>query len=50
VHVSYTVIHGVIMPYSKKQMKIARMAPPRNKITGADFAMLKQKKKNGKKK
>ena len=38
------------MPYSKKQMKIARMAPPRNKITGADFAMLKQKKKkNGKK-
>lgn len=39
------------MPYSKKQMKIARMAPPRNKITGADFAMLKQKKKkNGKKK
>jgi hypothetical protein len=38
------------MPYSKKQLKIARMAPPRNKITGADFAMLKQKKKNGKKK
>ena len=42
---------GEYMPYSEKQMKIARMAPPRNKITGADFAMLKQKKKkNGKKK
>tara|TARA_B100002019_G_C20850861_1_gene394544 strand:- start:43 stop:174 length:132 start_codon:yes stop_codon:yes gene_type:complete len=38
--------------YSDKQKKIARMAAPRNKITGADFAMLKQKKKkkNGKKK
>jgi hypothetical protein len=31
--------------YSKKQMKIARMAPPFDKITGADFAMLKKKKK-----
>ena len=43
--------YGEYMPYSEIQMKIARMAPPRNKITGADFAMLKQKKKkNGKKK
>tara|TARA_R100001224_G_scaffold81427_1_gene51215 strand:+ start:32 stop:151 length:120 start_codon:yes stop_codon:yes gene_type:complete len=31
--------------YSKKQMKIARVAPPRNKITGADFAALRKKKK-----
>jgi hypothetical protein len=31
--------------YSKKQMKIARVAPPRNKITGADFAALKKSKK-----
>ena len=30
-------------------MKIARITPPRIKITVADFAMLKQKKKNGKK-
>ena len=29
--------------YSKKQMKIARMAAPFDKITGADFAMLKKK-------
>jgi len=36
---------------SKKQMKIARVAEPRNKITGADFKKLKAgKKKNGKKK
>ena len=28
--------------YSKKQMKIARVAPPRNKITGADFKKLKR--------
>ena len=33
--------------YSKKQMKIARVAPPRNKITAADFASLR-KKNNGK--
>ena len=33
--------------YSKKQMKIARVAPPRNKITAADFAALR-KKNNGK--
>jgi len=32
--------------YSAKQMKIARVAPPRDKITGADFAKLR----NGKKK
>ena len=39
------------MPYSKKQKKIARVAAPFNKITGADFAMMKKKKKkNGKKK
>ena len=31
--------------YSKKQMKIARVAPPFDKITGADFAKLKKKKK-----
>jgi|TARA_R100001463_G_scaffold116113_1_gene171387 hypothetical protein len=31
--------------YSAKQMKIARVAPPRNKITGADFKALKKRKK-----
>ena len=31
--------------YRKKQMKIARMAPPFDKLTGADFAMLRKKKK-----
>ena len=31
--------------YSKKQMKITRVAPPRNKITGADFKALRKKKK-----
>ena len=30
---------------SKKQMKIAKMAPPFDKITGADFKMLRKKKK-----
>jgi len=36
---------------TRKQMKIARVAEPRNKITGADFKKLKMsKKKNGKKK
>lgn len=35
--------------YSTKQKKLARVAPPRNKITGADFKKLKRK-KNGKKK
>jgi hypothetical protein len=29
--------------YSKKQMKIARVAPPRNKITAADFKKLRKK-------
>tara|TARA_R100000005_G_C4876811_1_gene130427 strand:- start:67 stop:204 length:138 start_codon:yes stop_codon:yes gene_type:complete len=38
--------------YSPKQKKLARVASPRNKITGADFAKLKRKKgkKNGGKK
>ena len=31
--------------YSKKQMKIERKEPPRNKITAADFAALRKKKK-----
>ena len=30
---------------NKKQMKIAKMAPPFDKITGADFKMMKKKKK-----
>lgn len=30
-----------------KQMKIARVAPPRNKITQADFRALKKSKKGG---
>lgn len=34
--------------YSAKQMKIAKMARPRNKITGADFAVLRKNKKNKK--
>jgi hypothetical protein len=33
------------MKYSKKQKKIARAAPPKNKITGADFRALKKRKK-----
>ena len=32
--------------YSAKQMKIARVAPPRNKITVADFKALRKKKRN----
>jgi hypothetical protein len=32
---------------SSKQKKIARVASPRNKITGADFKALKRKPKNG---
>jgi|TARA_R110002020_G_scaffold263455_2_gene478141 hypothetical protein len=37
--------------YSKKQKKLAGVAPPRTKITGADFKKLKKrKKKSGKKK
>ena len=31
--------------YSKKQMKIARVAEPRDRITGADFRKLKQSKR-----
>ena len=31
--------------YSAKQKKIARVAAPRNKITGADFKKLRKKKK-----
>ena len=31
--------------YSAKQKKIARVAPPRNKITGAHFKLLKKRKK-----
>ena len=39
------------MPYSKKQMKTARVAQPRDKITREDLMILrksKKKKKNGK--
>ena len=35
--------------YSAKQMKLAAVAPPRDKITGADFKKLKSKKKRKKK-
>tara|TARA_B110000211_G_scaffold220998_1_gene268180 strand:- start:492 stop:620 length:129 start_codon:yes stop_codon:yes gene_type:complete len=38
------------MPLSKKQKKIAAVATPRNKITGADFAKLKGKKRGTSKK
>ena len=31
--------------YSKKQKKLARVAPPRKKITKADFKKLKRRKK-----
>ena len=34
--------------YSAGQMKIARVAPPRDKITGADFAKLRNGKKTTK--
>lgn len=34
--------------YSKKQKKLARVAPPRDKITGADFKAMKKKKKKKK--
>ena len=40
------------MPFSKyspKQKKLARVAKPRNKITGADLAKLRKGKKSGKK-
>jgi hypothetical protein len=38
----------VIMPYSKysaKQRKLAAVASPRNKLTGADCKVMKKKKK-----
>lgn len=35
--------------YSSKQKKLARVAEPRDKITGADFAALRGKKFKGKK-
>ena len=34
-----------VSKYSPKQKKLARVAPPRNKITGADFKALKKRKK-----
>ena len=34
--------------YSKKQMAMAALAEPRNKITGADLKKLRDKKKNNK--
>jgi len=33
--------------YSKKQKKLAAVAPPRDKITKADFDVLKKRKKRG---
>ena len=35
--------------YSTTQKKLARVAPPRDKITGADFKKLKRRKKTTKK-
>ena len=35
--------------YSSKQRKLAKVAPPRDKNTGADFKKLKSKKKKKKK-
>ena len=35
--------------YSSKQRKLAAVAPPRDKITGADFKKLKAKRKKKKK-
>ena len=35
--------------YSSKQRKLAAVAPPRDKITGADFKKLKSNKKRKKK-
>tara|TARA_R100001163_G_C4916738_1_gene98683 strand:- start:412 stop:552 length:141 start_codon:yes stop_codon:yes gene_type:complete len=35
--------------YSTKQKKLARVAPPRDKITAADFKKLKRRKKTTKK-
>lgn len=36
--------------YSKKQMKIAKMAAPFNKLTGADFRALNKRKKTKRRK
>ena len=36
------------MPYSKKQMKIARVAEPRDKISREDLMILRQSKKKKK--
>ncbi len=39
---------GLLMPfakYSRKHKKLARVASPRDKITGADFKKLKKRKK-----
>lgn len=36
--------------YSPKQKRLARVAEPRNKITGADFAALRGNKFKGKQK
>tara|TARA_R100000406_G_scaffold17035_1_gene10666 strand:+ start:673 stop:801 length:129 start_codon:yes stop_codon:yes gene_type:complete len=36
------------MPYSKKQMKIARVAEPRDEITREDLMILRQSKKKKK--
>ena len=35
--------------YSGKQRKLAAVAPPRDKITSADFSILRSKKKRKKK-
>ena len=40
----------LIKRLTKKQMKIAKVAPPRNKITKADFDILNKKTKKRKKK
>ena len=37
------------MPYSKKQMKIDRVAEPRDKITREDLMILRKSKKKKKK-
>ena len=46
----FTKDRNVIMPgkYSPKQMKIAKMAKPKNKLTGADFKKLAKNKKKSK--
>tara|TARA_Y100000401_G_C8315243_1_gene222051 strand:- start:13 stop:129 length:117 start_codon:yes stop_codon:yes gene_type:complete len=38
------------MALTKRQKKVARLAPPRNKITGADLAVLRRRKKRKKRK